>query len=160
MKIFATILLCLSLAGIASAQNLENELRRDWYGVVPTIDMSVLDTIVLYPLTGNYDQTKDIFLWRYLGGKDYQLKIYNNTMPGSYENYELAPEHWKLKKRSETEYYLMVKDRRDPRPFHKKVAGYILLPQRDNYNILKSIIMIKVYGNRYTEQMKVPALRN
>jgi len=159
MRVLLSILLLLHLATTAPAQSLGTDLRHDWYGIVPTIDMSVLDTIVLYPVHGNFSQAKDVFLWRYLGGKDYQLKIFNNTMPGSYENYELAPEHWRLKEKG-NEYYLVVKDHSDPRPFHKKIAGYRLMPQWDNYNILRSIILVKRYNNRYTEQIKTPALRN
>jgi hypothetical protein len=153
-------ILLLLLPATCGAQSLATDLRRDWYGIVPTVDMSILDTIVLYPVQGNFDQHKDIFLWRYLGGKDYQLKIYNNTMPGSYENYELAPEHWQLKQKGDSVYYLTVKDRHDPKPFHKKVAAYMLMPHRDSYNILTRITLVKVYDNRYTEQLKIPSLRN
>jgi len=159
MKYILSILLFIGATAHTHAQTLDIDIRKDWYGVVPTVDMTVLDTIVLYPVHGNFEQAKDVFLWRYLGGSDYQLKIYNNTMPGAYDHYELAPEQWKLKEKKGG-YYLVVKDQKDPRPFHKKIAGYQVVPQYSNYNILQSIMLIKRYNNRYAEQLKTPALRN
>ncbi len=159
MKYILSILLFICGSAGTHAQTLAIDIRKDWYGVVPTVDMTVLDTIVLHPVHGNFEQVKDVFLWRYLGGTSYQLQIYNNTMPGAFGNYELAPDKWRLKQNKEG-YYLVVKEHKDPRPFHKKVAGYRLLPQYDSYHILQSIVLIKIYSHRYTEQISTPALRN
>ena len=143
-------------AGELNAQSIRIDMQRDWYAIVPTLDMSVLDTLTLYPAGQGVPQGKDVFYWRYLGSKDYQLKMYNNAVQGLSGPYEYAPEHWKINETGENELYLQVRDRRDPRPFHKKVASYKLLPVRDNYNILYKVVMIKVYSNRYMEQLKKP----
>lgn len=145
----------------ASAQKIGIDIKQDWFAEVPTIDMAQLDTIIAYPLKGNFSNTKDVFVWHFKGGMDYQLKIYNNSnakLVG--DPYTFAPEKWKLSEKRGTELYLTAKEHKDPRPFHKKVSVYKLIQCRDDHNILYKLIMVKEYNGRYPQQITGPDMGN
>lgn len=138
------------------AQSLDIDIRRDWYAEVPTIDMSEMDTLTLYPLRGNLDQTKQIFIWHYKGDNIYELQMYNNQQAGIDRPYYFAPEKWKYKENEDGTLSLTIRDHRDPQPFHKTFATYTLIPYRDNYNILYKMVLVKKYNNRYMQRLKAP----
>lgn len=152
--LLSVMLLC-AATGL-HAQNTGVDIRTDWVGVVPTIDMSRLDTIVLYPYRGVYDHSKDVFLWNYKGNGDFQLKVYNGSTTGITDPYVFAPEKWKLKEINSSELYLLVREHKAGTIFNKKVGGYKVYLYRDNYNLLTHIMMVKVYDYRYSRQVKVP----
>lgn len=157
--IFTTFLTFTSL--FSFAQKIGIDIKQDWFAEVPTIDMAQLDTIVVYPLKGNISNTKDVLVWHFQDGMDYQLKMYNNSNPALVgDPYTFAPEYWRLKEKRKDELYLSAKEDKDPRPFHKKVSVYKLLLFRDDYNILYKMILVKQYNNRYHQQINGPDLIN
>jgi hypothetical protein len=151
------------LLGLQSsyAQNTTVDMRQDWYGEVPTIDMGMLDTITLRPFRGTFDDPKkDIYLWHYNGGNDYVLRVYNNTDPGVRDPYVFAPEKWRLKEVSPEELYLTVRDHKSATPFRNKIATYRIFLHRDNYHILTNIILVRQYQFRHYQRVKTPTLMN
>ncbi len=143
------------------AQKIGIDIKQDWYAEVPSIDMSQLDTIVAYPLKANISNTKDVLVWYFKGGMDYQLKIYNNSNAALVgDPYTFAPEKWHLKEKGRDELYLVAREHKDPRPFHRKVSVYKLLLYRNEYNLLYKIVMVKQYNGRYPQSMTGPDLIN
>jgi len=161
-KTFFTFLAFFTVAALnVFAQKIAIDIKQDWYAEVPTMDISQLDTIVIFPLKGNINNAKDVFVWRFQGGMDYQLKIYNNSNPNLVgDPYSFAPEKWHLKEKRRDELYLVAKEDKDPRPRHKKVSVYKLLQCRNEYNILYKIIMVKQYNGRYPQKIDGPDLMN
>ena len=142
------------------SQNLDIDIKRDWYAEVPTIDISMLDTIALAPVRGNVNSTKDVFIWHYLDKTDYSLEVRNTTQPEIRDPYIYAPEKWKVKKKGEDDLYLVMKDHKDPQLIHHFLGEYKLVPYRDNYNILYKIMLVRVYSHRSNQQVYAPTKAN
>lgn len=140
----------------SSAQNLSVDLKRNWYAAVPTIDISMVDSMMLYPLRGNPPATGDLFLWNYVGGNDYKLSIYNRSQPEIRDPYVFAPELWRVVEKYDTALYLTVRDHKDPRLFHKKLGKYRLYLYRDELNILHKVLMVREYQHRTTQRIYAP----
>jgi hypothetical protein len=155
-----SLLICCLLFSIgALAQNTSVDIRQDWYGEVPTTDFSMLDTIVLRPFHGSFaDNSKDIFMWHYMGGDDYRLKAYNNTNPNFRDAYIYTPEKWKLKEVSPDELFLVVRDHKAITVFHNKIAAYRIFLFRDSYHILTKIMMVRAYNFRHYQSVKTPTI--
>jgi hypothetical protein len=150
------VFLFLLLHRACFSQSLSIDIKRDWYGEVATIDISMLDTIVLYPVRGNINSQKDVFIWHYLNKTDYSLEVRNTTQPEIRNPYIYAPEKWKIKEEGQNELYLVMKDHKDPQLVHKFLGEYKLVPYRDNLNILYKIMLVRIYSNRSTQQVKAP----
>lgn len=138
------------------AQNLEVDMKHDWYAEVPTINLNMLDTITLYPVHGNIISAKNVFVWHYQNKNDYTLEVRDNMQPQLKGSYEYTPERWKLKG-DDDELYLVMKDHKDPQPVHRSLGEYLLIPYRDNYNLLYKVVMVRVYSHRSLQHVDAPS---
>jgi hypothetical protein len=156
MKRYLLVLMTAFICQTCFSQSLDIDIKHDWYAEVPTIDISMLDTIMLYPVRGNISSTKDVFIWHYLDKTDYSLEIRNTAQPEIRDPYIYAPEKWKIKERGEDDLYLVMKDHKDPQLVHRFLGEYKLVPYRDNYNILNKVMLVRIYSNRSAQQVKPP----
>lgn len=142
------------------SQNLDVDMKRDWYAEVPTIDINMLDTITLFPVHGNISSAKDVFVWHYQNKNDYTLEVRDNMQPQLSGSYEYTPEKWKLKGGDGDALYLVMKDHKDPQPVHRSLGEYLLVPYRDNYNLLYKVVMVRVYSRRSPQHVDAPSTMN
>lgn len=159
MKKFSLVLPALLCYYAGLAQNLNIDIKRDWYAEVPTIELNMLDTITLHPVHGNINSTKDVLVWHYQNKDDYTLEVHNNAQPELSGSYEYTPERWKLKEDGD-DLYLVMKDHKDPQPVHRSLGEYLLIPYRDNYSLLYKVVMVRVYSHRSPQHVAAPSTMN
>ncbi len=156
------MLLCSSSFNPLNAQPLSIDIKQDWYAEVAHIEFSMLDTLTLYPLKGNIsNKSVDVLVWRFVGGKEYRLKVYNNTNTAlAADPFTYAPEKWTLQKLHDGNWYLQARENKDPRPFHKKLAYYKLQLFRNDHGILYKMLLIKEYNARSAHALFAPGPKN
>ena len=125
----------------AFAQNINIDIRRNWYAQVPRLEMDMIDTLVLVPDQPAKDPDKPLFLWQYNPGDIYQILVLYNPTPG------LEPifprEKWRLLQTGRNDYELIIKNN-DPRKLlHTKLRRYKLYQVRDNYQILQKMVLVR-----------------
>ncbi len=142
MKLFYTFILLL-LYNASSAQYIYNDVKRDWYAEIPTVDIETLDSIILYPNKSAIDPKKDMLMWQFKYDEIYQLIVFDNGQSGTPGSTYYAPERWTIKTHKNDELELQMKDTKGEKWFHSTLRSYRLIPIRDNYNILQRLVLIR-----------------
>jgi len=158
MKRIAIVILLVVHTALSYAQNLSVDMKSNWYAEVPNIDISMVDSMTLYPLRGNVPSGRDVFAWYYMRDNDYRLSIYNHSQPEIRDPYVFAPEMWRIVEKSNNMLYLTVRDHKDPRMFHQKLGKYRLYLYRTDLNILYKIVMVREYENRADQRIYAPPI--
>ncbi|MBA3828721.1 MAG: hypothetical protein H0X33_07275 [Taibaiella sp.] len=139
-RLILTILLL--LAGThAFSQNIEIDIRKNWYCQVLRLEMDQLDTLVLSLTEPAADPARPMLLWQYAGDNVYQVLVLHNPTPGLEPIY--PTEHWKLVQTGRADYDIKVSDADPKKLLHGRIRRYKLIQVRNYLLVLQQIILVR-----------------